>query len=742
MQMKNVEDVYPLSPMQEGMLFNSLYAPQSEVYFEQMTCIIRGKLNASAFKQAWQQVVARHPILRTCFLWERLEEHLQVVRQRVELPWSEHNWMPLPVHEQQERLQSWQQADRAQGFDLKRAPLMRFSLIRLSEYVDHVLLSCKLLLLSGWSTSMVMGEAFAFYEAMAQGRTFSPPASRPYRDYIAWLQQQDLSQARIFWSQLLHGFTAPTPLGVDRTPDREKEAISDYHNYMLRIPLATTDGLQKLARQQQLTLNTLVQGAWALLLSRYSGQEDVVFGTIVSGRPAALAGAETMVGLFINTLPVRVQVSPQEPLIPWLQHLQARQAEARQYEYSPLVQVQNWSEVPRGQPLFESLLVFENFPVDASLKQEKSLEVEHTLVREWTNYPLTVTVIPDASMLVRISYMSNRLHADTIQRMAQHFQTILESLLAQPEQRLSSVSLLTNDERQQLLVDWTRTTSYQEDRCLHTLFEAQVEPTPESIALVFEEQQFTYHEVNQRANQLAHSLRALGVGPEICVGLCLERCPALIIALLGILKAGGAYVPLDPHYPSERLAFILEDARIAVLLSQEPLLPQLPAFSIPLLCLDRDWPIIGQQPASNPLLPLHPDLLAYVIYTSGSTGIPKGVLITHRHVSRLFACTQSMFHLSRHDRWTLFHSIAFDFSVWELWGALLAGACLVLVPFWQSREPHRFFELLLSQHITVLNQTPSALRQFVSVATVAAAPPIPLALRLIIFRGSSLDTPS
>ncbi len=743
MQIKNVEDVYPLSPMQEGMLFHSLYTPQSEAYFEQMTCLLHGDLDVRAFKQAWQQVVTYHPILRTLFLWERFDALLQVVRQQVELPWSEQDWGHLSSEEQDEQIQDWLQADRAQGFDLARAPLLRLSLIRLSEHTYHFTWSFHHLLLDGWSVSTVLGQVFACYEAARRAKTFPLPASRPYRDYIAWLQQQDLSQAESFWRRVLRDFTAPTPLGVDRTPGREGDPAPDYHDQVYLLPATTTAGLQGLARQQQLTLNTLAQGAWALLLSRYSGQQDVVFGVTVSGRPPGLAGVESMVGLFINTLPVRVRVDPQQKLLPWLQELQARQAEARQYEYSPLVQVQGWSEVPRGQPLFESLLVFENYPVDASLKQEESrLEIEHVLAMERTNYPLTVTVVPGTSLLVRISYMGNRFDAPTIERLAGHFQTLLEGMVAQPEQRLRDVPLLTEAERQQLLIEWNATaTDYSQARCLHVLFEEQAERAPEAIALVCDEQQLTYAELNTRANQLARALQRLGVEPDMCVGLYLERSLELLIGLLGILKAGAAYVPLDPDYPAERLAFILQDAQISVLLTEQPLVERLPAQGATVLCLDADWQAIAAQSADNPSLSLSTGNLAYIIYTSGSTGQPKGVMVSHRQVTRLFAATHAWFQFDERDSWTLFHSSAFDFSVWEMWGALLYGGRLVIVPFWQSRSPQAFYDLLSAQQVTVLNQTPSAFRQLLDAEETGQAG-VDLRLRLIIFGGEALDLQS
>ncbi|HLX56092.1 MAG TPA: condensation domain-containing protein, partial [Ktedonobacteraceae bacterium] len=488
----NLEAIYPLSPLQEGMLFHHLYAPHSEVYFEQVTCTLRGNIDMRAFKQAWQEVIAHHPTLRTLFLWEHLDTPLQVVRQQVALPWTELDWRSLPSDEQNIQVQAIVSADRAQGFVLSQAPLMRLSIIRLRDQMTHFTWSFHHLLLDGWSASAVLGQVFACYEAARQGHTLSLPMSRPYRDYIHWLQQQDLVQAETFWRETLRSFTAPTSLRVALPTPTKTATEPDYADFVLRMPATTTAALQTLARQQQLTLNTLTQGAWALLLSRYSGEPDVVFGVTVAGRPATLAGVESMVGMFLNTLPLRARVEPQMHVLPWLQSLQAQAAEARQYEYTPLVQIQSWSELrqhpgtdqqPRGQSLFETLFIFENYPVDASLEQNSSLEIAHAHVTEWTNYPLTVEVIPDTNLLVRFSYMASHFDAAMIQQLATHFQTILEGLVDNPTQRLGAVPFLTASERQQMLVEWNATQAeYARERCIHELFEEQVQRTPDAVA--------------------------------------------------------------------------------------------------------------------------------------------------------------------------------------------------------------------------------------------------------------------
>src|ERR687896_1943717 len=426
---RNIESIYPLSPMQQGMLFHTLYAPESGVYCEQTSCSLNGNLNVSAFKQAWQQVVQRYPVLRTLFVWRHRKKPLQVVRARVTLPWVEEDWRGWSPLEQHGRLEAFLEADRARGFDLGQAPLMRCALLREAEDAYRFVWGSHHLLMDGWSLSLVLKEVLTFYEAYCRGRELRLESPRPYRDYIAWLQQQDLAQAEGFWREALRGITAPTPLGVDQGVEG-RERAPRYAEQGLELSAVVMGGLRALAREQHLTLNTLVQGAWALLLSRYSGEEEVVFGATVSGRPAELGGVEAMVGLFINTLPVRVRVPREVSLLSWLQQLQEQQVEREQYAYSPLVAIQGWSEVPRGVSLFESILVFENYPVGEPLTEQRDgVEIREVQTVERTNYLLTVTATVTRSELsLEVSYDCDRFEADTISRLLEHFQTLLEGI--------------------------------------------------------------------------------------------------------------------------------------------------------------------------------------------------------------------------------------------------------------------------------------------------------------------------
>ncbi|MBW3586561.1 MAG: amino acid adenylation domain-containing protein, partial [Cyanobacteria bacterium 0813] len=619
------------------------------------------------------------------------------------------DWQGLAPAAQQQQLETFLKSDRERGFDMRQPPLMRMTLIKLAKDTYYFIWSHHHLLLDGWSNPAILTEVFDFYQAELNGEQLSLPRPRPYRDYIVWIQQQNLSEAESFWRQRLQGFTAPTPMPIERDFGSAAGEESDREQQIL-LSVATTAALRSLARQQQLTLNTLVQGAWGLLLSHYSGEEDVIFGTVVSGRPPDLAGVESMVGLFVNTQPARVKIRPKDSLLSWLKQLQDRQIEARQYEYSPLVEVQRWSEVPRGLPLFDTLVVFENYPLESSLqKRVQNLEIESVLSFEKTNYALTLTVVPGEELALKISYNSNRFEDSAIARMLGHLQTLLQGMTANPERKLAELPLLSAAERQQLLVQWNDTQAdYPKNASIHELFAAQTERTPDAVAAICENEQLTYRQLNAKANQIAHYLQSLGVKPEVLVGICLERSLSMLVAIVGILKVGAAYVPLDPAYPQERRSFMLADAKVPVLLTQKNLLETLPEHSAKVVCIDAEWKEISRQSDRNPAVKVEADNLAYVLYTSGSTGTPKGVLGTHR--GTVNRCFWNPYPFIEQDICCQKTSLNFVDSVWEIFAPLLHGLPTVIIPDRAVKDINHFLQTLSKQNVTRLVLVPSLLR--------------------------------
>ncbi|MEG4574238.1 amino acid adenylation domain-containing protein [Microcoleus sp. N3A4] len=425
LQYPALEDIYPLSPMQN--LFYALGVFESEVGFEQGYCTLHGNLNISAFQQAWQQAIARNPILRTAFVSEELEKALQIVLNRVNLPWEQLDWRGLSSDSQQVQLDNLIQAQRQQGFDLSSAPLMRVTLIRLDEDVYELIWCFQHLILDGWSWPLLWKEVLLLYKALDADQEFHLKSSRPYRDYIAWLQEQDQVAAEIFWRQMLAGITKPNSLIVGDSVNQE----SDYAQLEIQLSPEVTQELETLARKQQLTLGTIVQGAWALVVSRYSGDEDVIFGTAVSGRPANLSGVESMVGMFINNLPVKVMVNGERLLLSWLQEFQDKLVQLRQYEHTPLVQIQQWSEIPGYQRLFESLVVFQNYRTDVLEHQDiTGIKIGNVGGSLKTNYPLTVMVVPSQELSLIFAYDRHCFDEARITQMQRDMQTVLESMVA------------------------------------------------------------------------------------------------------------------------------------------------------------------------------------------------------------------------------------------------------------------------------------------------------------------------
>ncbi|HKV07313.1 MAG TPA: amino acid adenylation domain-containing protein, partial [Thermoanaerobaculia bacterium] len=725
-QKKNVEDLYPLAPAQQGMLLYLLISGAgSEVFFDQFASTMAGRLNPSAWRRAWQTVVDRHPALRTLFLWEKREQPLQVVRRTVEMPWQELDWSDLPLPEREARWAAFLHDDAKQGFDLGQAPLTRAAVIRWDGETWKFVWSFHHLVLDGWSMTLVLGEALSLYQAYSRGEELSLAPARPYRDYISWLQRRDMDKARDFWRHILAGFTSPTPLAFDGTATGEDRTSMASAARGVLLPAEKKQALEAFARQHQLTLNTLLQGAWALLLGRYADRSDVVFGGIVSGRPYDLDGVESMVGMFINVLPVRVQVDLGARLVPWLRAIQENQIEQREYEYCALEQVQAWSGVPHEVRLFDSLLIFENYPTDP-LAEEKSADVGFTQLRlaESNHNALSLYVVPRTGLELRIAYHWKRFGRAAVERMLSHLVALLDGFLANPEAALGELSPITPEERHELAAAGQGETAAPAAPVLRG-FREQAAKTPEAVAVESKAGHLAYADLDARSTALARHLRDLGVGPESIVALHAERSLEVLIAMLGVWKAGGAYLPLDPAYPTERLAFMLEDSGARVVLTQERLEGALPASSARAVRLDSEWPAsqaeLPEVDAASP---------AYVIYTSGSTGRPKGVLVPHSSLANYVRAATEAYGINAADRVLQFASISFDTSAEEIWPALTTGATLVLRDEEMVGSLERFARETGELGITVLDLPTAYWHELV-----AEGVEMPASLRLVILGG-------
>jgi len=642
-----------------------------------------------------------HPVLRTGFVWEGLREPLQIVFRSANARFIHHDLSDATI-EPQPDLESLRRAGAEQGFDVSTPPLMRFTLVRLGKTKFEFLWSSHHLLLDGWSMSLVLQELLERYAVLCSGTPFHSEWQRPYRDYIVWVGRQDLAKAREYWQPLLKNFTTSVPLPGQR-PFQSVDTNGRSTDQQLTLSKDATSHLHTFARQYQITLSVVVQAAWAFLLKHYTHERDLVFGVTVSGRPPELAGVDRMVGVFINTLPVRLSLTPTAKLISVLKELQARQLQLDEYSYTPLVKIQEWSEIPAGLPLFETVVVFENYPVDASLKEPRGELAFHSVrSRANTTYPLTLVIKPAAQTTLQLTYDSRRFQPGMVDQLLNHLQNLLVSIAADPMQRVCDLLPISQVEREQLLVQWNNTArEYPREQCIQQLFEEQVRRAPKNIALVFQDRDLSYAELNQRANQLAHYLTKHGVGPEERVAVCLERSFEMIVALLGIVKAGAAYVALDVGSPRERLQMMLIESQSKVVLTQDRLRNRLPQeCPAQIVCVDEDWATIARESSENPGIEVASESLAYVSYTSGSTGKPKGVSISHRAVMRLIKGNDYA-ELAAAEVFLQFAPLPFDASTLEIWGSLLNGARLIVMPPGPC-STEEIAEVLVEYGVTVL----------------------------------------
>ncbi|MEM7349767.1 MAG: amino acid adenylation domain-containing protein [Acidobacteriota bacterium] len=782
-----IEAVYPLSPTQEGMLFHSLYAPESGVYVGQVSLRIDGRFDTRAFLAAWERLLDRHAALRTAFIWADREAPLQQVRARAELTIERRDWRGRTTPHRDEAWRDLLATDRQRGYDLAEAPLIRLFLIRQSETSWRFLWSYHHIILDGWSLAILFEELFALYR---DADASDLPARRPYGDYLHHLARRDTDAEQRYWQRRLEGLGAPTPLGLERSAAR-RTAPSEAEEKPARGRVVRVLGprrtrrLQGLARRAEIPLNTLVQGAWALLLARYADQSEVVFGTVLAGRSPLLRGAESMVGLFINTLPVRCDVAPEAPAADWLRQLRDDLLELRDFEATPLVRVQGWAnawnDLPAGQALFDSLVAFENYPIDEALRQQADgLEIHQVEAFERSNYPLGLQAVPEGRttsaearpasgevgrLVLQLHFDRQRFATTAVGRLGEQLETAIHALAEAGDRRLGELPWLSPAERHQTLVEWnypfhgfTRQSlmghGTTEHDLLPQLFATSVSRRGDAVA-VRADQVLTYAELDARSRRLAARLVALGAGPETVIGLCLERSPEMIVALLAIVRSGSVFLPLDPSYPQERLAYMLADAAAPLLITRSGLRAQLPTLRKQLaglrenlagqheqsaeqheqsvgprkiLCIDEpglfDAPDDAASDALSTLPTCAPHHAAYLIYTSGSTGRPKGVVISHGALANLLRYRRlglgpEQVQLQR-------TSLSFDIGLAESFLPLVFGSCLVLAPASRELGNTELARLIGRHRITLASFTPSLLETFLESQALTDCPSLRL----------------
>lgn len=736
----NLAKVYVTTGMQQGMLFHS--SLDVSAYVSQLSVTLTGELKVDALQQALNTVVSRHDVYRTVFSQDFT---CQLVLADTDLPLVQVDLSALQEAVQQTRLQALIKQDKATGFAVDQAPLMRTTLVTLSNQKHCLIWSNHHALTDGWSLPLVFKEVMALYVEAAKSKDSHSqlasvlPEVQPYGHYISWLAQQDPDAARNWWQQQLEKLVSPTKLDLAVQSDSLAQGARKIIHTLTAPQYAQ---LQAVAKQHQVTLNTLVQAAWAYLLHRYSGEKLVVFGETISGRPAEIMGVERMVGLFINSLPVLVEVERNQEIGNWLKSLNQASIERTEYGFLPLTEIQSLypgSGSKQERNLFETLVVFENYPVDKEIEKiitSSGLQVTDIQNDEQTNYPLTLTVLPehneqDSRLSFELVWRAEQYSEETIGRLFNYFIHILNALQDSNCKTLQDLTTRVSVGEYQSLQNWNNTyQNYPKHKCIHELIEAQVASTPDATALVFNGESLTYSQLNHRANQLAHYLVKKGVRPDSVVGLCLDRSPEMLIGLLAVMKAGGAYLPMDPSYPQARLVHMVADSGVRWIITQTHLTKQFSVdrfsgglFSAELaqqqtasvnqvICIDGQalsTELCAQD--TNNLnvkdIGLTANNLAYLIYTSGSTGKPKGVMLEHRNVSNFLTSMQEKPGFSASDRLLAVTSLSFDIHVLECYLPLISGGQLVIASSADVGSPEALTRQLSKHEITIMQATPA-----------------------------------
>ncbi|MEZ7154950.1 non-ribosomal peptide synthase/polyketide synthase [Streptomyces sp. MAD19A] len=674
-----IEDILPLSPLQEGLVFHSVFDDEgADIYTVQLVFDLAGELDPSRLRSAADALIRRHTNLRAAFRQRKSGEWAQVVLREAPAAWDEHDLSTLPDAEREAEAARLVEEDRIRRFDVGRPPLLRFTLLRLSADRHRLAVAVHHAILDGWSLPVVLRELMALYNS--DGDASALPRIRPYRDYLAWLAGRDQDAARAAWQEVFADFDEPSlvaPADQGRKPLLPEQVT-------FGLPAATTRRLGERARELGVTLNSVVQGAWGLVLSRLLGRDDVVFGVTVSGRPADLPGVEDMVGLFINTLPLRLRLSPAEPVGRMLVRLQREQSALLEHQHTGLAEIQR--ALGRGE-LFDTSMVFENYPLDsAGLDRSADLggiRLEGARSRSAMHYTYGLVAHPGEELSFRLDFQPDLVDRDFAQVVAERLVRVLEAVAADPQRRVGDVDVLSDAERELVLGEWIDTAREVNVEALPQLFEAQAARTPDAPAV----DGLTYAEVDARANRLARLLTGQGAGPETRVAVLLPRSAELVCVLLAVMKTGAAYVPVDPAYPTDRIDYIVRDAKPALVID-EAWLSQAETDGVSaesLAAVSLSWP-------------------AYVIYTSGSTGRPKGVVVEHRSVGAYLTRAREAYPEARGT--SLVHSsFSFDLTVTALWTPLVSGGHVVLAELDQNTHTPTFMKVTPS-HLPLLDNLP------------------------------------
>lgn len=695
---------YPLSPLQQGLLTHYSGNCSEGMDVVQIVFHLPEPLGKEAFALSWDWLARRHAILRTTFdAGTRERPPLQAVHDQTPVHFSWEDWRGRDGADREAQWSRLLAGDRIRGINPMKLPLWRVSVVQFGGSEHRVIFTFHHLLLDARALRVLLSELFAAYEACRAGREPADGGVRPYRDYIDWLQGQDLEPSLQYWREKLAGFHTPTPLPLARNCGHTRlSATVGSHHRVLKLDPARTSFLRKFARDNDVTLNTLVQGAWALLLGRCSGEPEVLFGAVRACRHASVPGAETLVGPLINTVPLRVVLTPRLRVVEWLHDLRRQWVEMRPHEHVALSAIQPWTDIPAGTPLFDTVVSYQEPAWDDALVAQGGPWAHRRFeVHNQINHPLALDAAGGDSLQLRISFDHALFTPASIDRMLKHCATLLEGMATYPDRFLANLPLLTAEDELLLLKHWKTTpVDFGEQVSVQEQFAHAVSQFPDALAVSDEHRSLTYAELDQESTHLASRLQLLGAAAGVVVGVCLPSSVDLVVSLLAVLKTGGAYLPMDPAYPGERLVFMAGDAGLRLLITDQKHSALFSNIPVRIVHCDKASCHAGAG-RSVAAPPASLDDTAYLIYTSGSTGVPKGVSIRHRSLANLVAWHRQAYAVTPADRATQLASPAFDACVWELWPYLTAGASIHMPGPDVRVSPGRLVSWLADRRITL-----------------------------------------
>ncbi len=708
----NFKDIYSLSPMQQGMLFHSIMDGASGAYFEQSRLKIMGQIDIKLFERSFNYIIEKYDILRTVFLYEKVSQPVQIVLRKRIGNICYNDISALKEEERKTYIEDFIKKDKMQGFKLSIDLPMRIAVIKTGEKEYEIIWSYHHIIMDGWCLGIIMSEFFKAYTLLGKGKEISTINNYPYSDYIKWLKKQNKEKALAYWKNYLEDYEQQA--SIPRLHKKSNDNTYLQCDTQFELDEAITEKLTKLARENQISLNIIIQTIWGILLQRYNNTNDVVFGAVVSGRPPEVVGIESMVGLFINTIPVRIMEN-EISFIELSKKVQENASKSMAYDYMPLADVQASSNLKNN--LFDHIIVFENYPMDKQISsmessQELGFSIQNYEIFEHTNYDFSLGIIPGETIKFKFTHNENIYSKELIEQISNNFKMVIDQILEKPDMNTAKIRIVDDEEKHQLLADFNNTKAdYPKEKAIHQLFEEQAKRTPDNIAVVYEDNQLTYRELNERANQLARLLRDKGTAPDSIVGIMAERSLEMIVGIVAILKAGGAYMPIDPEYPQDRIEYMLEDSGAQILLTQLTLKDKVSA-NREMIFLDDKYIYQG---LSNDLINInHVENLMYVIYTSGSTGKPKGVTLPHKTINNLINFEYQKTNIDFKTKVLQFTTISFDVFCQEVFSTLLCGGELNIPTRETRNDTNKLLKFIAEKEIEVIFMATAYFKYIVS----------------------------